>query len=188
MNLSNLQEMVNDREAWRAAVHGIIKSLTGLSDWITTTNVSVQFSHSVGSNSWQPHGLQHARPPCHSPTPEACSNSCSWSQWCHPIISSSVIPISSRLRSVPATGSFQMSQFFFRWSKYWSLSFSISPSKEYSGLISFKIYWLDLLAVQGTQESSPTSQFKNINSLALSLLYGPTLTSIHDYWKNHSFN
>ena len=73
-----------------------------------------------------------------------------------------------------------------RWLKYWSFSFSISPSNEYSGLISSKMDWLDLLAVQGT--SSPTSQLKSINSLALSFLYRPTLTSIHDYWKNHSFD
>ena len=70
-----------------------------------------------------------------------------------------------------------------RWSKYWSFSFKISPSNEYSGMISFRIDWLDLLAVQGTLESSPTPQFKSINSLALSFLYGPTLTSIHNYWK-----
>ena len=76
----------------------------------------------------------------------------------------------------------------FRWPKYWSFSFSISPSNEYSGLISFRIDWFDLLAVQGTQESSPTTQFKSINFSALSFLYGPTLTSIHDYWKNHSFD
>ena len=76
-----------------------------------------------------------------------------------------------------------------RWPKYWSFSFSISPSNEYSGLISFRMDWLDLLAVQGTvQESSPTPQFKSINSSELSFLYSPTLTSIHDYWKNHSFN
>ena len=75
-----------------------------------------------------------------------------------------------------------------RWSKYWSFSFSISPSSEYSGLISFRIDWFDLLAVQGTQESSPTVQLKSINSSVLSFLYGPTLTSIHDYWKNHSFD
>ena len=71
------------------------------------------------------------------------------------------------------------------WPKYWSFSFSISPSNEYSGLISFRIDWFDL-AVQGTQESSPKPQFKSISSSALSLLYGPTLTSVHDYWKNHS--
>ena len=74
-----------------------------------------------------------------------------------------------------------------RWPKYWSFSFSISPSSEYSGLISFRIDWFDLLAVQGTLKS-PTPQFKSINSLSLSLLYRPTLTSIHDYWKNHSFD
>ena len=76
-----------------------------------------------------------------------------------------------------------------RWPKYWSFSFSISPSSEYSGLISFRMDWLDLLAVQGTlKESSATSQFKSINSLALSFLYGLTLTSIHDYWENHSLD
>ena len=75
-----------------------------------------------------------------------------------------------------------------RWPKYWTFSFSISPSNEYSGLISFRMDWLDILAVQGTQDSSPTPQFKNINSSVLSFVYSPTLTSIHDYWKNHSFD
>ena len=75
-----------------------------------------------------------------------------------------------------------------RWPKYWSFSFSIRPSNGYSGLISFRMDWLDLLAVQRTQEPSPTPQFKSINSSMLSFLYSPTLTSIHDYWKNHSFD
>ena len=75
-----------------------------------------------------------------------------------------------------------------RWPKYWSFSFSISPSNEYSGLISFRMDWLDLLPVQGTQESSSTPQFKSISSSALSLLYGQTLKFIHDYWKNCSFD
>ena len=75
-----------------------------------------------------------------------------------------------------------------RWSKYWSFSFSISPSNEYSGLTSFRSDSFDLLAGQRSQESSSVPQFKNINSLALSLLYDPTLTTIHDYWKNHSFD
>ena len=75
-----------------------------------------------------------------------------------------------------------------RWPKYWSFTFSISPSNEYSGLISFRIDWLDLLAVQETLKgSSPTPQFKSINSSAFSFLYSPTLTSVHDYWKNNSF-
>ena len=73
-----------------------------------------------------------------------------------------------------------------RWPKYWSFSFSISPSNEYSGLISFRMDGLDFLAVQGTQESSPTPQFKSISSSALSFLYSPTLIPIHEYWKNHS--
>ena len=76
-----------------------------------------------------------------------------------------------------------------RWPKYCSFSFSISPSNEHPGLISFRMDWLDLFAVQGTlKRSSLTPQFKNISSLVLSLLYGPALTSIHDYWKNHSFD
>ena len=75
-----------------------------------------------------------------------------------------------------------------RWLKYWTFSFNISPSNEHSGLIFFRMNWLDLLAVQGTQESFPTPQFKSINSFELSFLYSPTLTSIHDYWKNHSLD
>ena len=75
-----------------------------------------------------------------------------------------------------------------RWPKYWSFSFSISPSNEYSGLISSRMVWFDFLAIQGTLESSPTPQFKSINSLVLSFLYSPVLTIIHDYWKNHSFD
>ena len=75
-----------------------------------------------------------------------------------------------------------------RWPKYWSFGFTISPSNEHPGLFSFRIDWLDLLAVQGTLKSSPTPQFKSINSSVLSFLYSPTLTSIHDHWKNHSLD
>ena len=80
--------------------------------------------------------------------------------------------------------------FHIRWPKYWSFSFCISPSNEYSGLISFRIDWFDLVADQGTLKSllfSKAFQFKGISSLVLSLLYGPALTSVHDYWENHSF-
>ena len=77
---------------------------------------------------------------------------------------------------------------YIRLPKYWSFSFSISPSNKYSRLISSRIDWFDLLAVQGTQESPPKPQLKSISSLALSFLYGPTLTTIHDYWKNYTFN
>ena len=79
---------------------------------LNITNYSVQFSHSVMSDSWQPHESQHARPPCPSPMPGVCSNSCPLSWWCHPTISSSVVPFSSSLQSFPASGSFQMSQLF----------------------------------------------------------------------------
>ena len=76
-----------------------------------------------------------------------------------------------------------------RWPKYWSFSFNICPPDEHSGLISFRMDWLDLLAVQGTlKSSSPTPQLKSINSSLLNFLHSPTLTSIHDYWKNHSFD
>ena len=105
------------------------------------------------SNSLRPHESQHARPPCPSPTPRIYPNSCPSSRWCHPAISSSVIPFSSCPQPLPASGSFPMSQFFASWPKYWGFSFNISPSNEYSGLISFRMDWLDILAVQGTLES-----------------------------------
>ena len=115
------------------------------------TLISVPFSCSVMSDSLRPCGLQHARLPCPSPTPWACSNSWPLSQWCHPTILPSVIPFSSCLQSFQESGSFPRSQFFASGGqKYWNFSFSISPSNEYSGLISFRMDWLDLPAVQGT--------------------------------------
>ena len=115
---------------------------------------SVQFSHAVVSDSLWPHGLQNARLPCSSPTPGAYSNSCPLSWWCHPTIPSYVIPFSSRLQSFTASGSFPMSQFFASGGQsWWSFSFSISPSNECSGLISFRMDWLDLFAVQGPLKS-----------------------------------
>ena len=116
---------------------------------------SVQFSHSVVSDSLWPHGLQHARLPCPSPTPWAYSNSCPLSRWCHPTISSSVVPFSSRLQSFPASGSFPMSQFFTTGGQSIGASAlaSVLPISEYSGLISFRMDWLDLLVIQGTLKS-----------------------------------
>ena len=110
--------------------------------------ISVQFSRSVVSDSLRPHESQHARPPCPSPTPGVQSDSCPSSQWCHPAISSSVVPFSSCPQSLPASESFPMSQLF-AWGgpEYWSFSFSIIPSKEIPGLISFRMDWLDLLAI-----------------------------------------
>ena len=120
----------------------------------TIVSTSVKFSSSVVSNSLQPHELQHTRPPCPSPTPAVQQNPCPWSWWCHPTTSSSVVPFSSCFQSFPASGSFQMSQLFASGGqKYWSFSFNISPSNEHPGLISFRMDWLDLLAVQGTLKS-----------------------------------
>ena len=129
------------------------------------------------SDSLRPHGLQHARLPCSSPTPGASSNSCPSCQ-CHPTVSSSrPLLLTSIFPSIRVFSN--ESVLHIRWPKYWSFSFSISPSNEYSGLISFRIDWLNLLAVQGdldltsSQETSPTLQFKSINSSALSFLYSP---------------
>ena len=106
------------------------------------------------SDSLWPHGLQHARLPCPSPAPGAYSNSCPSHQWCHPNISSSVVPFSSHLQIFPSIRVFSSESVIrIRWPKYWSFSFNISPSNEYSGLISFRMDWLDLLAVQGTLQS-----------------------------------
>ena len=111
---------------------------------------SVQFSRSVVSNSLQPHESQHARPPCPSTTPGLYSNSCQSSRWCHPAISSSVVPFSSCPQSLPASGSFPMSQLF-TWSGQ-SIRVSALPSglsvNKHPGLISFRMDWLDFLAVQ----------------------------------------
>ena len=116
------------------------------------------------------------------PSPRVCSDSCPLSWWCYLTISSFAALFSFCLQSFPASGSFSMSQLFASGCQSIGTSASASVNiDEYSELISFRIHCLDLLAVQGT---SPTPQFKSINSLALSLLYGPILTSIHDYWKN----
>ena len=101
------------------------------------------FSRAVISNSLRPHGLQLARLPCPSLSPRVCSNSCPWNQWCHPTIASSAIPFSF----CPLCQHQRQLALHIRWPKYWRLSFCISPSNEYSELISFRIDWFDLLAV-----------------------------------------
>ena len=114
---------------------------------------SVQFSCSVVSDSLRPHEPQHTRPPCPSPTPGVHSNSRPSSQWCHPAISSSVVPFSSCPQSLPASESFPMSQLFTWGGQSTGFSFSIISSKEIPGLISFRMDWLNLLAVQRTLKS-----------------------------------
>ena len=150
---------------------------------------SVQFSSSFVSSSLRPHELQHARPPCTSPTPRVHPNSCPSSRWCHPTISSSVVPFSSCPQSLPASESFPMSQLF-TWGGQ-----TIGVSALASFLPMSTQDWSPLEGLVGSpwsprdsQESSPTPQFKSINSLVLSFLHSPTLTSIHDHWKNHSLD
>ena len=116
--------------------------------------IGVLCACSVMSDSLRPHGLQHTRPPCPSPTPGACSKSCPLSQWCHPTILPSVIPFLLLPSIFPSIRVFSNeSVLHIRWPKYWSFSFSISPSNVYSGMISFRIDWCYLLSVQGTLKS-----------------------------------
>ena len=131
------------------------------------------------SYSLWPHGLQDARLPCPSPSPGICSNSCLLSQWCHPTISSSVVPFSSCLQSFPASGSFQMSLLFAKYGQIIALSVSVSvlPMSRQDWSPLGRTGWISLQS-NSFQESSPTPQFKSIHSSVLSLLHSPTLTSI----------
>ena len=150
-----------------------------LSECAVCQSVS-QFSHSVMSISLQPHESQHARPPYPSPTPGVHSDSRPSSQWCHPTITCP--------QSFPASGSFPMSQLF-AWggqSTGVSALASVLPMNTQGWT---PLEWTGWIFLQyNSQESSPTPQFKSINSSVLSLLYRPTLTSIHDYWENHSLD
>ena len=139
----------------------------------------------VFSSLWS-QGLQHARLPCPSLSAGVSSDSHPLSWKCYLNILSSATLFSFCLQYFPASGLFSNeSALQIRWPKYWSLSFSISPSNEYSGLISVRIDWFDLLIVQGTLKS--LLQHHSLKASIL-LLHGPTITSIHDYWKNHSFH
>ena len=153
------------------------------------TEISVQFSLSVVSNSLQPHELQHARPPCPSPSPGVHSDSHPSSRWCHPAISSSVVPFSSCPQSLPASESFPKSQLFVWGGQSTGVSAltSFVPKKP-QGWSPSELLVGSPCSPRDSQESSPTPQFKSLNSLVLSLLYSPTFTSIHDYWKNHSLD
>ena len=154
---------------------------------LVTLCIRFQFSCSVVSNSLQPHGLQHARLPYPSPTPGACSNSSI--EWVMPSNHLILCPHLLFLPSIfPSIRVFSNeSVLCIEWPKYWS--FSISPSNKYSRLIPFRMDWFNLVAVQElSRVFSNTTEFKSIKSSALSHLYGPTLTSIHDSWKNHSFD
>ena len=125
------------------------------------------------------HGLQHASLPCPSPTPGVYSNSCASTWWCHPTISSSIVPFSSCLQSFQTLGSFLMSQYLASWPKYWSFSFSISPSSEYSGLISFRIVWFDFLAVQEILKSLLQNHSSKVSILRCSAFFTVQLSHLH---------
>ena len=148
---------------------------------------SVQFNCSAMSDSETP-WPQHTRPPCPSPTPRACSNSCPSSQWCQPMISSSVV-FSSHFQSFPASEFFPMSQFFTSGSQGVGASAlaSVLPMNIQDW---FTLGWTSWISLQskGLSRAFSNTTVKNISSSVLSLLYGPTVTSIHDYWKNHSFD
>ena len=149
---------------------------------------SVQFSHSVVSDSLRSHEPQHTRPPCPLPTPRVHSNPCPLSWWCHPTISSSIVLFSFCPQSFPTSGSFQMSQLFISRCQGIEVSASTSvlwtPRTDFlkDGLVGYPCSQRD------SQESSSTTQLKSINSSALSFLYTPTLTSIHDHWKKQSLD
>ena len=148
-----------------------------------------KFSHSVMSNSLQPHGLQHARPPCLSPTPWGLLKLLSIKSV---MLSNRLILCRPLLLQPPTFPSIRIfsneSVLCIRWPKYWGFSFSISPSNEYSGLISFRMDRLDLLAVQGTLTSLLQHHSSKASILWHSAFLIVQLTSIHDYWKKHSFD
>ena len=142
-----------------------------------------------------PHGLQHARLPCPSLTPRVYSNSCPLSRWCHPTISSSAIPFSSCLLSFPTSGFFKWVSSLHQVAKVLEFQLQHQSFQLVFRTDWFPLGWTDWISLQSKglvgspcSPSSPTPQFKSINSLALSFLYSPSLTSTHDHWKNHSLD
>ena len=150
---------------------------------------SFQFSRSVMSDSLQPNGLQHARSPCPSPTPRAYSNSCPSSWWCHPTFSSFVIPLSSCLQSFPASGSFQMSQFFTSGGQSIRIS-ALSSVLPMNIQDWFPLGWTGWISLQskGLSRVFFSTTVQKHQFFSVQLFYSPVLTSVHDSWKNHSFD
>ena len=150
---------------------------------------TVQFSLSVMSDSWWPHGLQHVRLPCPLPTPGAYSDSCPLNQWCHPTIASSVVPFSSQPSIFSGVRVFPMSQFFASGGQ--SIGVSASASVLPMNIQGwFPLGWTGWIFLwsKGISRVFSNTKFKRINSSTLSFLCSPTLTSIHNYWKNRSFD
>ena len=149
---------------------------------------SVQFSCSVMSDSLRPPESQHTRPPCPSPTPGVHSNSRPSSQWCHPAISSSVVPFSSCPQSLPAWVFSNESALRMRYPSTGVSALASVLPKNTQGW--FPLEWTDCISLQskGLSRVFFNTTIQNINSLVLSFLHSPTLTSIHDHWKNHSLD
>jgi len=165
-NRIGIRALYHFRNEWHCSVQSLSRVWLLETPWITAHQASSSIT-----NSWSSLKLMSI---------ESVIPSSHLILW-HPLLILPPIPLSSRVFSNEST-------LRIRWPMYWSFSFSISPPNEHPGLISFRMDWLDLLAVQGTQESSPTPQFKSINSSALSFLHSLTLTPIHDHWKNHSLD
>ena len=134
------------------------------------------------SDSLPPHGQQHARLPCPSLFPRVCSKLCPLNQWCHPTISSSVIPFSSCLQFFPVSGTFPMTRLFVSGGQKFGASASVLPMNIQGWFFLWDWLVWSPCCTRDSQESSPAPQFNSINCFMLSL-YGPTLTSVHDYWK-----
>ena len=168
---------------WTFAGHTVFVPTTPLCFQCDSSHVLLLFSRPVVSDSSWPHGLQHARPPCPSPSPRVRPSSCAWYRWCHTAISSSDALFSFCPQSFPASGSFPMSQLFASGDQHIgaSASASVLPMNIQGW---FPLRWT--CCPRGSQESSPAPLFEDNNSSVLCLLYGPALTTIHDYWKDHS--
>ena len=154
-----------------------------------TTETLVQFSHSVVSDSLRPHGLQHVRSPCLSPTLRVYSNLCPLSQWCHSTISSSVVPFSSCPQSLPASESFPMSQLF-SWGGQSAGVSALASSLPKNTQDGSPLEWTGWISLQskGLSRVFSNTTVQKHHSSELSFLYSPTLTSTQDYWKSHSFD
>ena len=189
-------ENPRDRGAWWVTVYGITQNQTGLKRLSSSTSnstrvfQSVQFSRSVVSDSLWPHESQHARPSCLSPPPGVNSNSRPSSQWCHPTISSSVVPLASCPKSLPASESFPMSQIFPWGGQRTGVSALASfPPKNTQEMRTSPLGWTGLISLQSKGLSgvfsNTTVQKHQFFGASQFFLHSPTLTSVHDHWKNH---
>ena len=176
-------------------IHEVVNSGRNLDGCAPPLFPALLFTHQGMSDSLWPHGLQQVKPLCPSPSPRVCPGSHPLNWWCHPTNSSSVDLLTSAFNLSQHQGLFNESALCIRWPKNWSFNFCISPCNEYSGLISLKLIlwnqdWLvsSPWCPRDSWESSPAPQFESIISSALSLLHSPTLTSVPDYWRDHSLD